>query len=54
MQEVDLVAVNHRDNALFRNEDLYQGKEVFLEDSEGVGGLALEVSDEGGVENISA
>ena len=49
-----MVAVNPRDNALFRNEALYQGKEVFLEDSEGVGGLALEVSDEGGVENISA
>ena len=53
MQEVDLVAVNHRDSALFRNVDLYQGKEVLLEDSAVVVGLALEVSEEGDAENIS-
>ncbi len=53
MQEVDLVAVNLRDSALFRNVDLYQGKEVLLADSAVVGGLALEVSEEGDAENIS-
>ena len=53
MLEVDLVAVNHRDSALFRNVDLYQGKEVLLADSAVVGGLALEVLEEGDAENIS-